>query len=60
MKVTSALGQTGYYHSTINEIEKCVFLILLKQFSRRKKFTLKEIQSLVGLLNFACSVIRPG
>ena len=30
------------------------------ELSRRKKFTLKEIQSVVGLLNFACSVIRPG
>ena len=27
---------------------------------RRKKVTLKEMQSLVGLLNFACSVIVPG
>ena len=29
------------------------------EFCRRKKVTLKEIQSLVGLLNFACSVIWP-
>lgn len=38
------------------KIEKCVSLI---SDSRRKKVTLEEIQSLVGLLNFACSVIRP-
>lgn len=42
----------------MEKIEKCVSLI--SEFSRRKKVTLKEIQSLVGLLNFACSVIRPG
>lgn len=30
------------------------------EFCRCKKVTLKEIQSLVGLLNFACSVIWPG
>lgn len=32
----------------------------LLQFSRRKKVTLRELQSLIGLLNFACSVICPG
>lgn len=42
----------------LDKIEKCVSLI--SEFCRRKKVTLKEIQSLVGLLNFACSVIRPG
>jgi hypothetical protein len=31
----------------------CVFL-------NRKKVTLKDLQSLIGLLNFACSVIVPG
>ena len=42
----------------LDKLEKCVSLI--SEFCRRKKVTLKEIQSLVGLLNFACSVIRPG
>ena len=42
----------------LDKIEKCVSLI--SEFCRRKKVTLKEIQSLVGLLNFACSVVRPG
>ena len=42
----------------LDKIEKCVSLI--SEFCRRKKVTLKEIQSLVGLLNFACSVIRLG
>ena len=26
----------------------------------RKKVTLKELQSLIGLLNFSCSIIKPG
>ena len=29
-------------------------------FLHRKKATLREVQSLTGLLNFACSVIVPG
>ena len=45
-------------HLPLDKIEKCISLI--SEFCRRKKVTLKEIQSLVGLLNFACSVIRPG
>ncbi|XP_073249624.1 uncharacterized protein [Porites lutea] len=40
------------------KIEKCISLI--SDFIHRKKVTLKEVQSLNGLLNFACSVIRPG
>lgn len=32
----------------------------LEAFSRKKKVTLRELQSLIGLLNFACSVICPG
>ena len=32
----------------------------LTTFKTKKKATLKEIQSLVGLLNFACRVITPG
>ena len=33
---------------------------LLAQYMRRRKITLVELQSLLGLLNFACKVIRPG
>ena len=32
----------------------------LMEFLHRKKATLREVQSLTGLLNFACSVIVPG
>lgn len=32
----------------------------LSNFSLRKKITLRELQSLIGLLNFACSVVSPG
>ena len=41
-----------------DKIEKCISLI--SDFIHRKKVTLKEVQPLNGLLNFACSVIRPG
>ena len=40
-----------------DKIAKCISLI--SDFIHRKKVTLKEVQSLNGLLNFACSVIRP-
>ena len=33
---------------------------ILSDFLKRKRVTLKEVQSLNGLLNFACSVIVPG
>ena len=33
---------------------------LVKNFKSRKKVTLQELQSLIGTLNFACSVIVPG
>lgn len=39
-------------------IVKCRSLI--ESFLARDKVTLKEIQSLVGVLNFACKVVRPG
>ena len=41
-----------------DKLQKCVEFI--SEFLRRKKVTLREIQSLVGLLNFACSVVTPG
>ena len=42
----------------IDKIHKSTQLI--SEFLGRKKETLKEVQSLSGLLNFACSVIKPG
>ena len=33
---------------------------MLSDYLKRKKVTLRELQSLIGLLNFACSVVLPG
>lgn len=33
---------------------------LLNKFLELKRCTLKEMQSLIGILNFACSVVQPG
>ena len=41
-----------------DKILKCKDLI--SDFLTRKKVSLREVQSLTGLLNFACSVIQPG
>ena len=41
-----------------DKLLKCQHLIAA--FLRRKKATLKELQSLIGVLNFACSVVVPG
>ena len=41
-----------------DKLDKCKSPI--SKFLCRKKVTLKEVQSLTGLLKFACSVIRPG
>ena len=38
--------------------KKCINFV--ETFLHRKKVTLEEIQSLCGLLNFACHVIHPG
>ena len=35
-------------------------LHIVTRFARRKKVTLRELQSLIGTLNFACKVIVPG
>ena len=40
------------------KLDKCQALI--SAFVRRRKVSLQEIQSLTGLLNFACSVVVPG
>ena len=41
-----------------DKIDKC--LSLISDFRTRKKVTLKEIQSLTGVLKFTCSVVVPG
>jgi hypothetical protein len=41
-----------------NKLNKC--LSQIDEFLRRTKVTLQEIQSLCGLLNFACQVVVPG
>ena len=41
-----------------DKLAKCRSLI--REFLPRKKVTLTELQSLIGLLNFTCSVIVPG
>ena len=40
------------------KLDKCQTLI--SAFLTRRKVSLQEIQSLTGLLNFACSVVVPG
>ena len=42
----------------LEKVDKC--LSLISDFLTRKKVTLKEIQSLTSMLNFACSVVVPG
>ena len=41
-----------------DKLLKCEHLIAA--FLKRKKGTLKELQSLIGVINFACSVVVPG
>lgn len=45
-------------HLPLDKVEKCIGI--LSDFLKRKRVALKEVQSLTGLLNFACSVIVPG
>ena len=40
------------------KVEKCREVVI--QFLSSKRVTLKELQSLIGLLSFACSIIKPG
>ena len=42
----------------IDKLEKCS--TLLNKFLNMNRCTLKEMQSLIGVLNSACSVIQPG
>ena len=42
----------------MEKVTKC--LTAISQLQSRKKVTLKDLQSILGLLNFACSVIIPG
>ena len=42
----------------MDKVTKCIGL--LEMLLDRKRCTLKELQSVIGILNFACSVIRPG
>ena len=41
-----------------DKLDKCVTTIL--EFQHRKNITLRKLLSLIGLLNFACSVVQPG
>ena len=41
-----------------DQLAKCRSLI--REFLTKKKVTLTEVKSLIGLLNFTCSVIVPG
>jgi len=43
---------------SVNKVEK-IFLCC-KIARKKRKLTLKELQSLLGLLNFPCGVIVPG
>lgn len=53
------VGVLTKYLTTVDEkLRKCH--TLLTSFYSRRKVTLKELQSLIGLLNFTCSVILPG
>lgn len=42
----------------MDKLDKCRNLVRL--FSNRKKVALRELQSLIGVLNFACLVVVPG
>ena len=45
-------------HLPLEKTDKC--LSLISNFLTSKKVTLKDIQSLTGMLNFSCSVVVPG
>ena len=41
-----------------DKLQKCE--LLLSQFNLPRKVSLRELQSLLGLFNFTCSVVVPG
>ena len=41
-----------------DKLEKC--RNMLQDFLKRRKVSLREMQSLIGLLSFTCSVVLPG
>ena len=48
----------GEVRLPLDKVEKC--RIEISKLINKKKATLREIQSVIGLLNFACAVILPG
>lgn len=44
----------------LKKVEKCIDQIQLLIRKNKKRATLKELQSLIGLLNFTCAVVLPG
>lgn len=55
IEVDSVLMEKRLPSDKLEKIRK-----LLHSFKHKKKATLLELQSLIGLLNFACSVVTPG
>lgn len=44
----------------LKKVDKCIDQIQLLLRKEKKRATLKELQSLIGLLNFTCAVVLPG
>ena len=55
IELDSLSMEAGLFHDKIHK-----YTALIWQFLRRKKVPLQELQSLLGLLNFACAVVKPG
>ena len=55
IEIDSALMQYRLPSDKLNKARD-----LLIQFSKRRKVTLKEMQSLIGFLQFACKAVAPG
>ena len=66
MGPTQVINFLGYEIDTLSEVirlpqeklDKCMSII--RNLLNRNKCTLRDLQSLLGLLNFACAVIVPG
>ena len=54
IELDSLSMEAGLPHDKIHK-----YTALICQFPRRKKVPLQELQSLLGLLNFACAVVKP-